>query len=303
MFGVHRRYDDDSGKIVKIAPGELFEMKLYGESANMEEKFYGEQGHDTIWLGGKVATHSRAFGGTGDDKLYGGRSVTGDTWLYGGADSDIIRTDWWTSRDDTIPNGGDEYIWGDYKYGEDNLDKDLWGDADKIYGGKGNDAGKQKIYGGDGADSIHQGKNWSEGLIYGQNGDDTIYLGEDYIGTNKIFGGSGDDTWVNSVSYEDRTAGLIGAEYYFGGLGNDYIASSHKSDGITFLYGGAGEDIIVQGDEGTGGSYGFMVGNDGDDKIYGGYKGDFSDNEWIYGDSVAYDDTLDIYGSDAYGAL
>jgi len=37
--------------------------------------------------------------------------------------------------------GADEYLFGDYKYGEDALDKDLWGDADIIYGGRGTGQG------------------------------------------------------------------------------------------------------------------------------------------------------------------
>ena len=63
---------------------------------------------------------------------------------------------------------------------------------------------------------------------------------------------------------------MHGTAYYFGGDGNDYIASSHEQTGDHFLYGGSGEDIIHQGDYGVGGGYGFLVGNDGDDKIYGG---------------------------------
>ena len=241
MIGVTRRYDDPN---MKIELADLFEEKKYGEEANMSEKFYGEQGHDTIWLGGKTAMDGFAFGGTGDDKLYGGHKAMGNTHLYGEAGRDTIRTDWFFSRDPTIAAGGDEYIWGDYKYGADNLDKDLWGDADTIYGGKGTPAFKQKIYGGDGSDIIHQGPTWLTGVVAGGNGGDTIYLGEDAFTDNIIFGNDGDDTVLNTLAYGDRV-GLIMNEYYFGGAGNDYIASSHKAAGTAYIYGGDGHDRIV----------------------------------------------------------
>jgi Ca2+-binding RTX toxin-like protein len=268
------------------------------------EKLYGNQGDDKMWIGGKIVTDAFAHGGTGDDTIYGGYEVAGNQYIYGNAGRDTIRTDWW-SKNGTGEEvaAGDEYIWGDYKYGADNLDKDLWGDADRIYGGNADGAYYQKIYAGDGDDYIKQGENWLYGLVYGETGDDTIVLGEDYTGFNAIFGGDGDDTWVNTKAYGDRE-GVHGVAYYFGGDGNDYIATSHEHAGDHYLYGGRGEDIIVQGDYGVGGGVGFLVGGDGDDKIYGGNVHDASGNMWIYGDSVGYDDSdeaalLMYYNEDA----
>ena len=74
---------------------------------------------------------------------------------------------------------------------------------------------------------------------------------------------------MNNVAYGERT-GNIGDHSYFGGDGNDYITTQHTSTGEGLIYGGNGEDIIIQGDGGSA-SYGFLVGNDGDDKIYGGH--------------------------------
>lgn len=54
--------------------------------------------------------------------------------------------------DGTAYNDGDVYIWGDYKYGADDLDKDIWGDDDIIYGGYGDGGNDLYIYGGDGDD-------------------------------------------------------------------------------------------------------------------------------------------------------
>ena len=55
-----------------------------------------------------------------------------------------------------MDNQGTTYIFGDYKYGLDATDADLWGSADIIYGGRGNDGiNDLLIYGGDGGDIIH----------------------------------------------------------------------------------------------------------------------------------------------------
>ena len=48
-IGVNRKYTDADMKIVNT---ETFEEKKAGEQSLGEEKFYGEQGHDKIWLGG-----------------------------------------------------------------------------------------------------------------------------------------------------------------------------------------------------------------------------------------------------------
>ena len=104
------------------------------------------------------------------------------------------------------------------------------------------------------------------------------------------------------MAYGERDGDVIGTKYYFGNEGNDYIVTSHDSDGSDYVYGGAGHDRIVQGDYNVGyGDYGFLVGNAGDDKIYGGDY-DSASVVFIYGDSVAYDDTLEEYndGSSAH---
>ena len=67
---------------------------------------------------------------------------------------------------------GDVYIYGDYKYGADALDKDLWGDDDIIYGGnEDTNSYDIEISAGDGDDIIHTGNGWVYGYIRGQNGE------------------------------------------------------------------------------------------------------------------------------------
>ena len=86
-------------------------------------------------------------GGSGDDKVVAGYTF-GETRLYGNSGSDIIRSDQYDGffglprslcafaddPDSCEPAEYEEYLFGDFKYGSDSLDKDLWGDDDRIYG-------------------------------------------------------------------------------------------------------------------------------------------------------------------------
>jgi hypothetical protein len=72
--GFWRRYEKDdptTGTVDKVAYGEVWDGSLNGSNYNEEVRYYGGEGHDKIWLGGKLVG-GYAFGGTGDDKLYGG---------------------------------------------------------------------------------------------------------------------------------------------------------------------------------------------------------------------------------------
>lgn len=124
-------------------------------------EFKGEQGDDKIWGASQVTGTSKIDGGSGDDYLVLGHSVSGYGYVYGGSGKDLIRNDWYQQYDPSLPQYGAVYIYGDYKYGEDALDKDLWGDADVIHAG---DDGAQTYYmnvsAGDGDDIIHGGEGW-----------------------------------------------------------------------------------------------------------------------------------------------
>ena len=56
------------------------------------------------------------------------------------------------------------------------MDKDLWGDADKIYGARGDGDYYQRIYAGDGDDYIKAGDNFGYSYLFGGDGDDTIVV-------------------------------------------------------------------------------------------------------------------------------
>ena len=95
--------------------------------------------------GGSVLGTQTMHGGSGDDKVVAGYNI-GDLFLYGNSGSDVVRSDQYdtvqiprTTCDDPndvncTPEYYNEYLFGDFKYGSDSLDKDLWGDDDRIYG-------------------------------------------------------------------------------------------------------------------------------------------------------------------------
>ena len=224
----------------------------YGDKGFEFDFVYGEQGDDEIWGASYVDGKIVLDGGSGDDKLYAGaRNYGAESFLYGGSGKDIIRTDWFEQRGGPLSIYGDFYIFGDHKYGTDALDKDLWGDADEIYNGYGNDYDVE-IVAGDGDDLVHTGNEWYYNKVHAGNGDDTIYLGDGnaYV---YAYGDDGDDTIVPKSSYEDVDNGGVYVnnwELIMGGKGNDLVRGSH---GKNYNDG-----------------YGFLHGNDGDDKLYGG---------------------------------
>ena len=235
-----------------------------GDKMNKIDLVYGEQGDDEIWGSSETETKSILDGGSGDDKLYLGwkNAVGSESRIRGGSGKDIIRTDFWNRGTiDEVASEGDVHLFGDYEYGSDDLDKDLWGAADTIFNGRGNGDGTNSayIYGGDGGDTIHSGDSWNINQVYGQNGDDTIYLsqGSEYV---QVFGGSGHDTIVNVADYgsvESQDVPYNRQEVISGGAGNDLIRGTHgvdnaaangSADGTQTIHGDDGEDKIYGGD-------------------------------------------------------
>jgi len=231
-----------------------------GDQQNAIDLVYGEQGDDEIWGSSRTATTSVLDGGSGDDKLYLGwkNKANSMSTIRGGSGKDIIRTDYWNRGTiDDAASLGDVRLYGDYVYGSENLDKDLWGAADFIFNGKGTGSNSAFIYGGDGGDTIHSGDVWDENQVYGQNGDDSIYLsqGSEYV---NVFGGSGNDTIVNVADYGSVESGDVPynkQERISGGAGNDLIRGTHGVDND----GGATADGTQT-----------ILGDEGEDKIYGG---------------------------------
>ena len=65
-----------------------------------------------------------------------------------------------------------------------------------------------------------------------------MHISEGFIGQSYMFGGDGDDTWVNTKAYGERGGQNIGGSAYFGNSGNDYITSAHETTGRSNIYGG-----------------------------------------------------------------
>lgn len=268
----------------------------YGFEATPIEVIYGNQGDDEIWGSAKTVTSQHLHGGSGDDSVYAGYQNAGKVYVYGNSGEDVVRGDWFQQFDSTKTNTETEqWLFGDYKYGEDALDKDLWGDDDLIYGGDGSDASKKAWrYGGDGADSIWTGGNWLENKSLGGNGDDKFYLG----GLNaKLFtyGEDDDDEWFVE-SYGSVGKNFTGFEYGFGGAGNDVVRGTHQPTGKQYLYGGDDEDKLYGGDKV--GAENRLVGGDGDDWIEGGDKAVAL--QTIYGDS-SFKDVAATFENVHYG--
>ena len=161
-----------------------------------EDEYATEGGDDIIYTGVSTdaADGSEAFGGWGNDKIYG--QGEGDDELQGG----------W--GDDQIWGGdGDDFLWGD-DFSEDtpdfeadlsldrltSLDYGIMSGDDTLHGGDGED----KIWAGAGDDFVYGDDD--EDYLYGAGGEDTLWGGEgsDYIwtgtGWDTVFGGPGCDS-------------------------------------------------------------------------------------------------------------
>ncbi|NPD13698.1 tandem-95 repeat protein [Xinfangfangia sp. D13-10-4-6] len=197
-----------------------------------------------------------------------------------GTDGGDLIDESYVDHDGDRVDGGDAIIPGDGP------------DDDRIYGGAGNDTiysglGNDTVYGGEGDDRIYGGPG--DDLLSGDAGDDTIIGG---TGNDTAYGGDGDD-YIDTSNYENPMPDIDYPGYYpadtdpnndrdlvYGGAGNDTILTGDDADTIyggegddlvyagwdaDLVYGGAGNDTLI-GDEGAD----TIFGGDGDDLIFGG---------------------------------
>lgn len=156
---------------------------------------------------GRVAT---VVGTPGDDALTFGPD---DVIYAGGGNDEISARDEWQAVTAYICAGaGDDYI----------------------YGGRGNDY----VHGGDGADFINGGYGGEDTLL-GDGGadrledfDDYDYVDENDPGTDTLRGGADDDVLITAC----------GTDKVYGGSGQDTILDFTRA--ASYLYGGAGGDTI-----------------------------------------------------------
>ena len=207
----------------------------------------------------------------------------GNDGIVMGTDGDDLIDSSYVDADGDRVDGGDAIIPGDGP------------NDDRIYGGAGNDTilaglGDDTVYGGAGDDSIVGGPG--DDLLNGDAGNDTIIGG---IGNDTVYGGEGDDfidtsNYVNPLPDIDYP-GMYGADtdpnndrdLVYGGAGNDTILTGDDADTIyggdgndlvyagfdaDLVYGGAGDDTLVGGEGAD-----TIIGGAGDDLIYGGLDG------------------------------
>ncbi|WP_238248509.1 peroxidase family protein [Methylobacterium persicinum] len=197
--------------------------------ADSAEVLVGTQYNDYIEMG---IGDDTAYGGAGNDIIFGGKSNAGHNTLYGGDGNDILVGG---DAPDLIDGGkGDDWIWGASSGSSVNgLDQLIGGDGnDHIFGGIGID----KIFGGAGDDFIYGG----------QDTDPTVFGGD---GNDYMNGGSGVDV-MNGDGGDDIMDGGPGVDQLFGGSGDDIL---RPGPGVTSVGGnGGGADVLIGGDSATG---------------------------------------------------
>ena len=214
-----------------------------------------------------VADNESVWGGPGDDRINGG---PGFDWLLGGDGRDVIylgRGVLICGREECFPQVGSGGANADLLYGDEDSDDldggdgpdSLWGGAewDYVSGGSGND----ELWGGPGVDSLSGDPGPSttpEGTFVPTAGDDVGHGGsggdywtdsESVAGTNRFYGGDGNDT----------AQGNAGVDIFRGGDGPDDLGGGYGHDQ---LGGGAGDDNLL-GDFGDD----LLVGNGGMDTV------------------------------------
>lgn len=135
--------------------------------------------------------------------------------------------------------------------------------------------------------------------LVGDNGSIVVGAGDDIVyvyGTNEnIRLGTGNDECV----IRDGESGKAGVNYIWGDAGNDVIVAA-ETTGANYLYAGVGNDVIVGG---AGGDYiyansgdNILIGLGGSDRLYGGSGRDVliaSTSDLLTSDDLTYRETLD----------
>lgn len=252
---------------------------------------------------------ARAWGGGGNDILYGGND---SDKLHGDADNDVLVG--YDGADELYGDAGEDELSGGN--GRDFLDGGT--ENDTLVGGLGADVlsgstGDDRLIG----DAMYlKGTNWypaglDEGqmggdLLYGGDGHDKLWgnHGDDYLfggADNDIMSGGADNDHLFGEENDDVLMGGGGDDYLDGGSGADTLyddadgkderGQENKSHDIFFgrtgdddLDGGAGDDILDGGDDND-----ILKGGDGNDILRGG-----AGKDRLYGDNGAKTPGMDI---------
>ena len=164
----------------------------------------------------------QAFGGSGDDVLFGGSlndslvGNAGNDQLFGGDGDDVLRGG--TGNDSVDGGNADDRVFGSS------------GD-DVLIGG----AGEDRINAGSGNDGLSGGAG--DDILLAQSGDDTAFGGE---GNDRILGQTGSDI-LSGESDDDIIKGGSGEDTIGGGIGNDSLFGNEDDD---LILGATGDDSI-----------------------------------------------------------
>ncbi len=285
--------DGGAGNDTIYGDGIIFGVSVQDIINGGDDTIYGGTGNDTIH---GVGGNDTIYGDDGDNTIYGG---TGNDLIYVGAGSNIV-------------NGG---AGNDTLSGKNNLDIGVDIGAtiylDRSYGGQAQSlkAGDYDVndlqIGNDRLSSLKVSSGFKV-TLYEHKGftgssrtftANTVWVGNDfndkassirveYIGSNSLNGGDGDDTidggagndTIDGGTGNDTIYGHKGDDTIDGGTGNDTIDGNEGDDTID---GNEGDDTINgnEGDDTINGNEGddTINGNEGDDRIYGGADNDTLD--------------------------
>jgi Ca2+-binding RTX toxin-like protein len=246
---------------------------------------------------------NRLFGFAGDDRIRGGE---GDNFMDGGEGHDTLTGG--RGDDHLVGRGGDDVLTGnDDPLAEGNFTR-LPEDQDTLIGLSGDDIiidsadlGFSEMRGGSGHDTMHFGGIDSAVRVFGGQGNDTAVISNPN-GGGQVDGGSGDDVlrFFGSTSGggPEITGGpghdtieVIAEEPTIrGGAGNDTISGTGDPsrvfgddgddvlsfEGTASLFGGRGDDLLINADSGSfvDGSVVVHDGGPGNDVLRGGEEAD-----------------------------
>lgn len=236
---------------------------LVGGSGN--DDLLGQGGDD--FANGEEGA-DRVVGGPGDDQLFGGE---GADVLIGGNQSLVADL----GVDSLDGEGGDDLILGDSGTSNPLNTSSLFGGADTIQGGPGNDtiyamAAGDFVGGGLGDDVIFCGigndvasGDAGHDNVAGESGNDLVAGGE---GDDTVTGGSGNDLLVGGwYSAGAMVASETGDDQLNGGGGQDTLFGDSWAQGAPLDLGVVGGDDMLRGGSGDD----LVVGQTGDDSLFG----------------------------------
>jgi Ca2+-binding RTX toxin-like protein len=207
-------------------------------------------GYGDDWLELNSLYYAVAYGGEGDDTIYGTNHTNhlyggqGNDVLVGKAYSDYLYGGGWS--DDVYGGGGNDHIYGDQ--GDDDLNGE--GGNDSIYGGDGNDvlrggSGDDRMSGDEGDDHYEVTEKGDRVLEHKNEGRDAIFSFIDFtldanvedmilVGGNDIdatgnslangFAGNTGDNVIKGLGGADNLDGREGKDKLYGGSGKDFFS-------------------------------------------------------------------------------